>query len=866
MSESKKDMPGFSGNEEQEISNMNTVDEEIEQTEEPYEDNFGEPTEQSEDYEDIEPFLLDDMEALLRSVGLKDEEPKPEAPVKEENSFEFDKEIPTKEDEPEYGSEYDTEYDMEYDPDYVTGYEHKDKSENEPKDDIKEFQSKPREDFQTKVIPTDKTEKKEFNKPVTEKTSHYNLTRLFSSKEKAGAKIKTGENGGQIILDGYKEDLPENVSEAEVEAKLKTRRKHFVDNFRVLAKPTQDKPILERVSQSAKARSLADSVVSEEGKGLFDAVDKANKDISEKIAKQAAQREKAKENSEKSKNLKKELKESVRKKGLRLKILIGITGFAILMSIITAAYNPGGILEFLFGNGARIYTAVNVVLFAAGAAVSFGIFKKAVSDLKDYKITSSVCISLINIFILIQAAVSLIIGTNEETGFSSYIAFGLFIMTAEMYSDIMRERTLFRNLSVLGRAKELVGLQKVDNKSDADALAKQISRNDYPVIYYSADINIPENPVEIFESGRLDGRFYSFFTLVVMVVSLVLSVTVSIIQKKPSIIAASFTGCLCLCVPVLARVVGEVLHSFRVSSIASFGGVIMGMEACEEIGQANAFVFDSQDIFEARVSKFRVVPKSLIALSDTVVFAAATLKNTRSLLADSFDEFLAEYKISLPEAENVQYEDGLGYSSWVAGRRVLVGNREMLIAHSIPCPDEEQEAKYSKKRSVMYVAVEGMIVATFIVSYNVRSEVRKSVSTFKNTGIIIMFCASDPCLSEATAAEKLGVDAASVKLVTSPGSEIISAYKVHDDDRVDNGILCSKEKKNILALTCAAHGLCSAKHISRIIFIIAAVINFALLAFCAFLGVSVSFTSVTIIILQCLWSVVSYYIGKSRLR
>lgn len=801
MSETKKDMPDFAGEENDER-------------------DFQETEEQNETTDEYnEPFSLDDMEALLRAVGLKDEKPK--------------EEVLPPEDEP--------------------------KEEQPEEDDVKEFKPKNREEAQEDV--------KEFKTKNNKKTQEKFRTKIVANrKEKAVTKRKDDDGEGQMILDGYSEDLPETVSEEEVEAKLKTRRKHFVDNFRVLAKPTQDKPILERVSESTGARSLADSVVSEEGKGLFEAVDKANKAISAKIAKQALQREKAKENSEKSKNLKKRLKESVNKKSLKLKILMGITGVALLMSMITAAYNPGGILEFLFGNGARIYTAVNVVLFAAGALVALEIFKKTVSSLKDHKITSSVCVSLISIFILIQAAVSLIVGMNEETGFLSYSAFGLFIMTAEMYSDIMRERTLFRNLSVMNRARNLVGLQRVDNKSDADALAKQISRNDYPVIYYSADANVPENPIEISESGALDGRFYSFFILILMVVSLLLSFTIGIIQKRPSLIATCFVGCVCLCFPVLTGAIGEILHSSRVASIAAFGGVIMGIEACEEIGQANAFVFDSKDIFEARVPIYRVAPNSLINENDTIIFAAATLKNTRSLIADSFDDILSENKISLPEAENVQYEDGLGYSSWVAGRRVLVGNREMLIAHSIAgCPSEEEEAKYANGKSVMYVVVEGIIVATFIVSYAVKNEVRKNISTFKNTGIIIMFCASDPCLSEAVAAEKLGVDAASVKLVTSPGSEIISAYKEHDSDRIDNGLLCSKEKKNILALTCAAHSLFGAKHISRIIFIIAAVINFALLAFCAFMGVSVSFTSITIIILQILWSAVSYYIGKSRL-
>lgn len=777
-----------------------------------------EPQSEDPDDRDAQPFSLDDMEALLKSVGLGGDE-KPQDNHAEESEDEIKEYLPKNAEMEELG--------------------------------------------QTKVLSKGEAEKTD-KEPVTGQTRHYNIGKLFS-KEKNRPKAKTSADG-QLILDGYKEDLPENVNEAEIEASLKTKRKRFVDNFRVLAKPTQDKPILERISQSGEVRTLADSVVSEEGKNLFDAVDKANKKLSEKIAKQAAQREKAKQNAEKSKNMKKALKESVKKRTVRFEILIALTAVALILSVISAAYNPDGALEFLFGNGARVYSAVNLVLLAAGAVVSFDIFKNAVADIKSYKFTGRICTALISVFAAVQGIVSLGLGMSEETGFRLYAAFGLFIMGAQTYSQLVCERTLFRNLSVMTRFESLVGLHKVDNKSDADVLAKQISRNDYPVIYYSADAAVPENPLEISQGGTLDARYFSFCTLGVMVASLILSVTVGVIQKTPSLIASCFTGCMCLCVPVLAGLTGELLHAKQVSSISSYGGVITGMEACEEMEQANAFVFDSGDVFEARVAKFRVVPKSLIAQSDAVIFAAATLKNTRSLLAESFDDYLRENRISLPETENVQYEDGLGYSSWVAGRRVLVGNREMLVAHSITCPSEEEEERYSKGRSVMYVVVEGIIVATFLVSYSVKTEVRKSVAAFKDTGLIIMFCGSDPCLTETLAASKLGVDAASVKLVTSPGSEIISAYKEHSADRVDNGLLCSKEKKNVLALASAAHSLCTARQTARVIYIIGVVLNFAFLAFCSFMSISTSFAPLSIMVIHLLWCAVSYYIGKSRLR
>ncbi len=841
MSKSKKDLPDLTENEEKGLPSIEDI---IVAKDKKYKGRVIKEAspEEEKNTDEAELFLLEDMEKFLKTVGYEEKKPTEEAAEKvSEEAYEED-DVKT-----------------------YTSKKTKGKSEKKQKSEsdsgTKVIGTVEAEDGSTKVLNRQKSEASA--QTVSGETKHYNLGKLFSSKQKGnGRKINISS---QILNDGYKES-GDNLSEAEIEAKLKTKRKRFVDNFRVLAKPTQDKPILERISESGNVRTLADSIESENGKSLFDAVDKADREKSDRIVKKALQREKARENSEKAKELKKALKKNSKKKGVQIKVLLLLGALTLIFTLISSFYNPGGALEKIFGNGARIYSGVSLALFLVGSVTSFDVFKRAVEGLQNQKITSAFCTAVISVFVLLHSALALITGLNEESGFTLYCTFGIFVLGAEIYSQFLKERTLFRNLTVITRSEELIGLQRIDNKADADALAKQISQNDYPVIYYSAEVSAPENPTEIAEAGTSDERFLSFCTLASMGASLVLSVAAAILEKRFSLVATCFTGCMCLCIPTLARLVSELLHAKKVASIHSFGGVIMGTDACEEIEQSNAFVFDAQDIFEARVSKFRTVARSSFSQSDAVIFVASMLKDTSCLLSKSFLAFAKENKISVPEAENVQYEDGLGYSSWVVGRRVLVGNREMLQAHSIDCPSAEEEAKYSKGRSVMYLAVEGEIAATFLVSYIVKGEVKKSVSSFKNTGIIIMFTASDPCLSEEAAASKLSLDTSAVKLVASPGREIVTAYKKHGDDRVDNGLLCAKKSKNILALASAAHALCSAKKISRVIYFIGVIVNFVFLAFCSLFGISAAFSSLSIIVIHCLWCAVSYYIGKARLR
>ena len=60
----------------------------------------------------------------------------------------------------------------------------------------------------------------------------------------------------------------------------------------------------------------------------------------------------------------------------------------------------------------------------------------------------------------------------------------------------------------------------------------------------------------------------------------------------------------------------------------------------------------------------------------------------------------------LPPVENLVYEDKLGLSAWIHGRRVLVGNRDLLINHNVEAPGRESELKYRHdNRQIMYLAV-----------------------------------------------------------------------------------------------------------------------------------------------------------------
>ncbi|MGN1443508.1 MAG: hypothetical protein ACI4XE_06635, partial [Acutalibacteraceae bacterium] len=329
----------------------------------------------------------------------------------------------------------------------------------------------------------------------------------------------------------------------------------------------------------------------------------------------------------------------------------------------------------------------------------------------------------------------------------------------------------------------------------------------------------------------------------------------SILTKNVQSFATGLVGCICLCFPIMKELVLEYIRADINTKSGSNGVAAFSFENSEKVGSANAIAVNADEIFEGKISKFRLVPGGHMALSDAVVYAASTLKQTDCLIKDAFDDFIKESGIRLPTAEDIQYEEKLGYSCWIAGRRVLVGNREMLVQHSIDAPTEEEERSYSKNKSVMYVVVEGMIAATFIVTYPVLAKAKGSIRPFSKTGLVLMVNCCDPCLNEKYIAKRLSTEEAAIKLIGTKGAQIIKDYRNNKSIRQDTGLVCSLKSKSVLAVVDAAWRLYSGERSATILSAVAALINFVLLVVFTLLKVSSVVGCLTAIALQAIWAV-----------
>ena len=731
-----------------------------------------------------------------------------------------------------------------------------------------EAAAEPSDEAQTKIAEPAKQRTQLF-------TPQSGKTKVVSSPAAEPAPAPEAEaDDGQMMLEGYQEEAaPRRVTEAEVEAQLKRNRKNLVENFRVLSSEQEDNAILEKQANGEGANSVFDSLEVKEGEPLFDAVDKADKKTFASLKKLGARAVQTVQQLAKSERKTVQLldarvtKETLAQAHARVKkqtIVLGVLfALSLLLNLFGAFYTPGGAFEFLFGHGARLYSFLHLLLFAGGVLTVLRDLLDGVRALREKHWNYHATVLVLDGCVLLHTLIVLAFGMDEATGFLNFSLCALFLSLVEYAGNLVKMQTLQGDLAVMMHAGQLQGLCLLEDKADAAALGHGITDKQDPQIMVAADVPIASD-YDRTAMQPTHEKLYFFGTAAAFVAAFAFALFRAIAQKNAIVFFSAFLSCAFLCAPFMRGVISTLLKTKNDATLGKEGIVVAGTNAVSQLGKADAVTVDAADLFTCTVSRFKPVPGGRMQRADAAVYAAATLRGTHSLLADAFEEFLQQTGIVAPEAEDLQYEEKLGYSCWVAGRRVLVGTREMLVQHTIDAPSAAEEAAYAGKDSVLYVAVEGIVAATFLVRYQVQPAVRRAIRAFNKSGLVLMLTCGDPSFNETLVARKLALDVAAIKIADQKSAKMIETCRANPDTQ-SAGLFCAKGRQGILPLLRAALGLFEGERFAGIVHIASLAFCFLLLLLCVLLKITSFFLPPTIVFLHLLWSLAAYYVGTTRL-
>lgn len=211
-----------------------------------------------------------------------------------------------------------------------------------------------------------------------------------------------------------------------------------------------------------------------------------------------------------------------------------------------------------------------------------------------------------------------------------------------------------------------------------------------------------------------------------------------------------FVGMLCISLPATHLAVQFPLNQCS-RVMLSRGGFLVGWKAVRQFGELDALVVDMEDLYpDESMLLHGIKTFSGTHIDDAILTAASLVVRSGGPLAKIFRRIIEDKVELLHDVDSLVYEQGMGLSGWVDGRRVFVGNRRLLQNHGVDVPSLDYEARYAKNgRRLVYLSVAGQLSAMYVVSYLADPEIQDALRDLCRSHITLLVRSCDPNITTA---------------------------------------------------------------------------------------------------------------------
>lgn len=220
-----------------------------------------------------------------------------------------------------------------------------------------------------------------------------------------------------------------------------------------------------------------------------------------------------------------------------------------------------------------------------------------------------------------------------------------------------------------------------------------------------------------------------------------------------------FTGMICLSMPITLLAV-QTPMSGSCRRMLARGGFLNGWKAVRCFGQPDALAVDVADLYPDESMLLHGIKTFAGAHIDEAILTAASLAvRAGGPLAMIFRRIIENKEELLSEVDSLVYEQGMGLSGWVDGRRVFVGNGRLLENHGVDIPSADYEARYAKDgRRLVYLAIAGQLSAMFVVSYLPDPDIQSALQDLCRSRVTLLVRSCDPNITTSDLCESFGLD------------------------------------------------------------------------------------------------------------
>lgn len=424
---------------------------------------------------------------------------------------------------------------------------------------------------------------------------------------------------------------------------------------------------------------------------------------------------------------------------------------------------------------------------------------------------------------------------------------------------------VIKNFEFLTNSDDKYTVEDIVNEVDAAIIARNLLVGE-PLLKYSVKTDFPTSFLEISCADEPADGISKVLGPVMIGLNLALfGIFAYFYNDVNTAFNILVPGMIMSCPVISLYATNTVLKSVS-KSLAKKGAMVCGYEGAHVTQKSNALVMKASDLFEVRSCDLHGIKTfNGTKIDDAILQTAAVIMKTDSPLSTVFDDVIVGKQAILPDVDGAVYEDKMGTSAWIYQKKILVGNRDLLIKHGVDVPKEEYEKKYTKKgRKALYLSVAGKISAMFVVSYSADPEIKKNLKKLEKSGITILLKSTDPYINEQSVMEMFDLPEGFIRVMNSSNARTFEKYSSVTVEKSPAYTVYNGTILGLISAIRASETIVNVESLLSVLISFGSAIGFGVVALLAFVDGLDQLNSLSVIIFQSIWSIFVLLISKIR--
>ena len=416
-----------------------------------------------------------------------------------------------------------------------------------------------------------------------------------------------------------------------------------------------------------------------------------------------------------------------------------------------------------------------VMLFAARGRLAFGL-----SRLFSKTVSAESGVALAAVLTLIHTVLQFLNTggvTDGTTPILTAVA-GLSLLLLQVTDKLEADR-ISRNFALAVVAGEKLAAKRIEDSGLAEEIGRPAVALGEPRVTYFRKTEFLTDYLKNSEDTPCAGALMRWYLPITAAVSLVAAAVYLIVNGLTTWLLAVTLFCAMIAVSAPVSVLLSLRSALSAASneLRKKATAVVGYRAVEKYGSSHAVALDAIDLFPENVVLLHGIKTfSGTRIDEAILDAASVSIRAGGPLSHVFRRMILNKVDMLHEVDTLVYEQDMGLSGWVSGRRVLIGNRKLLDNHGIDIPSKDYEERYAKNgRQLVYLSIAGELSAMFVVSYIADPHVKKILADLTHRRITLLVRTCDPNVTESLIASTFGLNGFYVELLGAPAGRSFEA-------------------------------------------------------------------------------------------